>query len=356
MVRAITLNQIELLGKRSLKSLVAPLSRGWTEARKSWYRAAADESQVQIFAYHRVVAEIAQAERDSIYGLVISTETFRRHLELVREAYEVVTMDEALEILRGEKQVGRAAAVITMDDGYRDVYDHAWPVLQGLGLPAIVYVPTALIGTPQLLDHDRLYWLVHQATERGLDLREPLEAAGLTPEHATRLCATRDSARVTDRLNYQPLAVRQPILESLETALGISRTAYPSGYQLLDWDQIREMAEGGISFGAHSDRHLILTLESEVAAEREIRRSQRVLEAQLQRPAKHFAYPNGYYNQTIRQMVERAGFASATTTNRSLVKRGDDALTLGRISLCEESTRGITGKYSEAVARLRLAA
>ncbi|MFN0124949.1 MAG: polysaccharide deacetylase family protein, partial [Blastocatellia bacterium] len=94
----------------------------------------------------------------------------------------------------------------------------------------------------------------------------------------------------------------------------------------------------------------------EVAAEREIRRSKRVLEEQLQRPARHFAYPNGYYNQSIRHMVERAGFLSATTTNRALVRRGDDALTLGRISLCEESTRGITGKYSAAVAHLRLAA
>jgi hypothetical protein len=225
-----------------------------------------------------------------------------------------------------------------------------------MNVPAIVYVPTALMGTAQLLDHDRLYWLVLQARERGMDLRVPLEAAGLPPERAASLCAVRDAARVADQLNYQPLAVRQPILQSLETALGLRPEDYPASYQLLDWTMIRAMVAGGITFGAHSDRHLILTLESEAAAEGEIRRSQRVLEEQLQMPIRHFAYPNGYYNEAVRQMVERAGFTSATTTERTMAKRGADPLTLGRISLCEESTRGITGKYSTAVARLRLAA
>jgi peptidoglycan/xylan/chitin deacetylase (PgdA/CDA1 family) len=124
----------------------------------------------------------------------------------------------------------------------------------------------------------------------------------------------------------------------------------------MDWEMVRAMAAEGITFGGHSERHVILTLESEVAAEGEIRRSKRVLEEQLNRPARHFAYPNGYHNEAVRQMIARAGFASATTTERVLVKRGADALTLGRFSLCEESTRGITGKFSPAVARLRLAA
>jgi peptidoglycan/xylan/chitin deacetylase (PgdA/CDA1 family) len=355
-MKAMTLSQVELLGKRSLKSLVAPLSRGWVETRKKWRREVGQRGQVQILAYHRVVADILQAERNSIYGLVVSAATFARHLEIVQQSYDVVTMDEALAVLRGEQRVARTAALITLDDGYQDVYDHAWPVLQQAGVPAIVYVPTALIGTTQLLDHDRLYWLVRSAHERGLDLREPLEAAGVSPEHAAKLCAARDVVRVTDRLNYQPLAVREPILQSLEAALGLGAADYPPEYQLLNWTMMREMAAGGITFGAHSDRHLILTLESEISAEREIRHSKRVLEEQLNRPIRHFAYPNGYYNEAVREMVKRAGFASATTTERALVKQGDDPFTLGRISLCEESTRGITGKFSEAVARLRLAA
>lgn len=124
----------------------------------------------------------------------------------------------------------------------------------------------------------------------------------------------------------------------------------------MSWEMIQEMADGGISFGAHSEHHLILTLESEATAKDELCRSKQRLEAQLQQPIRHFAYPNGYFNPTIKALAARAGFTSAVTTERVIARRGDDALALGRISLCEESTRGITGAYSEAIARLRLAA
>ena len=266
----------------------------------------------------------------------------------------MLTLEQALKVLRGEWKVGRAAAVITFDDGYRDVYEHAWPVLKRMGLPATVFVPTAFIGGTRLLDHDRLYWMIHTAHERGIDLHAPLEEAGLSPERAAWLCKSRQALRVLEALNYQPVAVREPILQSLAAALG--EVQYPAHYQPMTWEMVREMADAGIGFGAHSDRHLILTLESEIAVEREIRRSKRVLEEHLNRPVQHFAYPNGYYNNAIKAMVARAGFVSAVTTERRLAEQGDDLLALGRISLCEESTRGITGKYSAAIARLRLAA
>lgn len=347
---------MNLFWKRSLKSVAAPLARGWTVARNVIVNGADGNAQVVILAYHRVVTSVAQAEQDSIYGLVISTESFARHLEIVRKHYDVLSLDEALRALSGERQLKRAAAVITFDDGYRDVYENAWPVLKRMRLPAVVYVPTAFIGKDRLLDHDRLYWLVLQAHRAGIDLKQPLTAAGMAPQQVARLCALRQIADVADTLNYHPFVVRQAILQRLEVALRDVMHEYPSSYELMSWEMIREMADGGVTFGAHSDHHLILTLESEATVEDEIRRSKRRLEAQLNCCIRHFAYPNGYSNATIKAMLVRAGFASAVTTERTIVKRSDDALALGRISLCEESTRGITGTYSESVARLRLAA
>ena len=345
------LHQVDLLLKRSLKSVVAPFSRGWSLTRKPRKN---DAAQVLILAYHRVVAHLAAAERDSIYGLVISTETFARHLELVQSQYDVLSLDEALLALSGERTLDRTAVVITFDDGYRDVYENAWPVLRRMGLPAVVYVPTAFMGSGQILDHDKLYWLVLQARAAGIDLQRPLQAAGVAPQQIARILSARHVAQVADALNYHPLATRQAILQRLEATL--PDAAYPTSYELMSWEMIREMADGGISFGAHSDRHLILTLEDEATSTREIRYSKYVLEEQLKRPIRHFAYPNGYSNAQIQAMVARAGFASAVTTERTIARRGDNAMTLGRISLCEESTRGITGAYSNAVARLRLAA
>jgi peptidoglycan/xylan/chitin deacetylase (PgdA/CDA1 family) len=307
-----------------------------------------------IFAYHRIVADIALAEQEAIQGLVTSVETFRRHLQFIADRYDVVTIDEAAEVLRGGS-AKRAVAVITFDDGYRDVYEQAFPVLLKFGLPATVFVVTGCVDAGLSLDHDRLYWFARESLARGLSLHVPLIKAGLSPDKVDLCCAQVDPLRLCDQLVYLPLKLRERALSQLEEFLGGAKEE-PSGYSALDWEMIREMAGAGVTFGAHTDNHVVLTLEDEETIEREIQRSKQILEERLGRPVLHFAYPTGRYNPAARKALARAGFEVAVTTERRVNRRGDDLLTLGRVSLCEESTRGITGRYSESVARLRLTA
>ncbi len=338
------------LTKRTLKSSAAPfswMSKGWRDKDHD------GAGNVVIFGYHRIVADISLAEKEAIHGLVTSTETFRRHLEIIREHYDVLTLEEASEVLQGGT-ARRAVAVITFDDGYRDVYEQALPALREYGLPATVFIVTGCVGTGKLLDHDRLYWYVKTAQKRGLSLHVPLTKAGMDREKATAYCAEVDPQKLCNRLVHLPLSQREEVLHCLEDFLG--EIPGHEGYSLLDWGMISELAEAGISFGAHTHNHVVLPLEDEAAAGREIRRSKELLEEHLGRPVRHFAYPTGRYNTAIRNELAREGFELAVTTERRVNRRGNDMLTLGRICLCEESTRGISGRFSEAVARLRLTA
>ncbi|MGH9839810.1 MAG: polysaccharide deacetylase family protein [Blastocatellia bacterium] len=338
-----------------MKSLAAllwkPLRAGMNRVKGRDHHA----GKVTILCYHRIVADIAHAERETEVGMVTSVETFRRQMELVREHCEVLTLDEAAAVLRGERSITRTAAVITFDDGYRDFYDLAWPVLRELGLPATVFVPTAYIGSGQMLDHDRFYLYVMKARSRGLSLRVPLVKAGLSAEKVAALCAEVNPLRIYSQLSYLPFALRERSLRCLDDFVGDQQEENLNGFSLLDWEMAREMSRAGIFFGAHTDNHVVLTNEEPQTVEREILRSKQALEERLGRPVRHFAYPTGKYNVAVKDAVARAGFEVAVTTERRLNRRGDDLLALGRICLCEESTRGASGRYSEDVARLRLA-
>src|SRR5262245_15768924 len=167
-------SSLQKFGPRSLKSSAAQL---WKPLRAGMKLAGGwdpNAGKVMILCYHRIVADIARAEQETEAGMVTSVETFRRQLKLIREHCEVLTLDEAAASLRDERPITRAAAVITFDDGYRDFYDLAWPVLRELGLPATVFVPTAYIGVERMLDHDRFYLYVMKARSRGLSLHVPL--------------------------------------------------------------------------------------------------------------------------------------------------------------------------------------
>jgi peptidoglycan/xylan/chitin deacetylase (PgdA/CDA1 family) len=349
------LMKLRQLGNRSLKSSAAPVLNGLLSGKRWLDGSKQSANQVMILGYHQVVTDIARTERDGVYSLAISAQTFRRQMEYVRRHYEVLTLDEAAAVLRGTAETQRPALVITFDDGYRNVYQNAFPVLREMGIPAIVFVNTGLIGTNQLLDHDLLYWYARRAKGLGLSLRVPLVKAGFNLRQVAETTAEVDPLNLGRRLIYQPLAARASVIQQLREFLGEPTPEQAADFSILNWKMVREMAAHGIEFGAHTENHPILTWETQEVMEREIVGSQRTLEAKLNKRVKHFAYPNGCANGMAKEILLRHGFETAVTTKRHLNQRGTDLLALGRTFLCEESTRGLKGQYSESIARLQMA-
>ncbi|HMS40964.1 MAG TPA: polysaccharide deacetylase family protein [Pyrinomonadaceae bacterium] len=332
------MNTPNLLIKRSIKSIasIAKARVGFPSL---------DSGSVNVLAYHRVVADIAKAETEAFYGLSVSSETFRRHCAMLKKAYDVVSLETAMYFLSGERRVKRPLAVITFDDGYLDFYEEAFPILNEFGLPATNFLPTDCIGQDKPLAHDRIYWLLKQAFERKISIENVLKKAGIAP--------TKNRLKLTEAFVYLQHDLREKVIAELESELG-EFAEYPREYQLLNWEQVREMSRKGINFGGHTANHVVLTLENETEMEAEIFASKKELEKQLNGEITTFAYPNGEYNAKIRQIIANAGYKVAVTTEKRINRQGADLLSLGRISLCEESTRGIGGVYSPKVAALRL--
>ncbi|HLM00032.1 MAG TPA: polysaccharide deacetylase family protein [Pyrinomonadaceae bacterium] len=338
------MNTTKLLIKRSIKSFAS-----MAKAKGVSFSALAPGS-VNIIAYHRVVADIAKAEREAIHGLVVSSQTFRRHCEALKKAFDVVSLETAMHFLDGERKVTRPLAVITFDDGYLDFYEEAFPVLNDLGIPATVFLPTNFIGQDKPLAHDRIFWLVKQAREKSISIGRALDKAGVTKEFSN----SRDLLGATDAIVYLPHEQRERVVDELERLLG-DFAVYPPEYRLLNWEMVREMSRKGINFGGHTANHVVLPLEDEAMLEAEIVDSKKELERQLNKKVVSFAYPNGEYDARVRQFVAEAGYKIAVTTEKRVNQPGAaDLFALGRISLCEESTRGIKGTYSPRVAELRL--
>ena len=343
------MNNAKLFIKRSIKSAAV-----FAGIAARFHKAKPDS--VNIFAYHRVVADIAKAEREAIYGLVVSSATFRRHCRLLSEFYDVVSLETAAHFLDGEqkRKTSRPLAVITFDDGYRDFYEEAFPILNEFGLSATVFLPTEFIGQSRPLAHDRLYWLVKQASEKSVSVLSALEKAGLAKEFAEKCAGETNILKLTDWLVFLPNEIREKVIFQLEQKLADRFESYPTEYQLLDWETIRGMQRKGINFGGHTARHVVLPLEDYLVMENELVASKNELETQLNEEINSFAYPNGEYNEDIKKLIAQAGYKIAVTTEKRINRPAADLLALGRISLCEESTRGFRGVYSSPVANLRL--
>jgi peptidoglycan/xylan/chitin deacetylase (PgdA/CDA1 family) len=249
-------------------------------------------------------------------------EAIARQCAHIRDRYTPVSLKQVADWLLGGLPWPQNALVVTVDDGYRDFYQVAWPVFREYGIPATVYLVTDFVDRYEWLWLDRVRWMYRHspALQGGED--ERLRRARAAGEAAKRMPNQ-------DRLAW---------LERLPEELGVRPPEQvPSEYEPMSWDEVREASEAGIEFGAHTRSHPILAMlagERELAAE--IAGAKRRIEAQLGRSVDHFCYPNGSLNDFTAeavQVVRDAGFRTATTTVPGLVVPGDDGLRLRRIGV-----------------------
>jgi peptidoglycan/xylan/chitin deacetylase (PgdA/CDA1 family) len=87
---------------------------------------------------------------------------------------------------------------------------------------------------------------------------------------------------------------------------------------MLNWDEVKEMHDGGVLFGAHTCTHPILSRMPLEEARLEIAESKRMIEEQLGLPVKHFAFPNGRnvdFSEELRSFCKQIGFETIATCN-----------------------------------------
>ena len=281
-------------------------------------------------------------ESDGHSGALISAQTLRRHLEEAHAlGFAFATLDEALEVLSGRRTAGKDLFVVTFDDGYRDVYRHAFPILKSMGVPAIVYLPTAHVGTDHRFLHDRLYHLTRAALAHGIPSDwKSLPAAAATLIAPVMAGLTPLPAALDEFLGLHRREAAEELARSLEVLLGEEGRLPPGEADVMDWDEVRRMSRAGYDFGAHTQRHAVLTLEPTArCVEEEIAGAKATLERELRAPVHHFAYCNGWYSdEVIPSCPQRV--PSGVTTEDLLNRLGGDPYTLKRKVLWENFSLG----------------
>jgi peptidoglycan/xylan/chitin deacetylase (PgdA/CDA1 family) len=291
-----------------------------------------------VLMYHRVLQtgdpEIASVQP----GMYVTADSFAIHAETLRQEFAVIPLGEMIDRLAAGKRLSGCCS-ITFDDGWRDNYRCAFPIMKRWRLPATIFLATGFIGS------DRCFWPDEVG---GLLRRQPR----MPPSAGSRLArlAAETGGRLDDGSGIEKAiaALKSWRSEERDALIAEMRAGHPepSGERvLLDWDEAREMMAGGlIAFGAHTVNHVILDQVSAEEAEREIRQSREDLERGLGETGGLFAYPNGNTNGGIRAMLERCGFRGAVTTRKGLIAVGVHPLQIPRIAMHEDvsSTAALT--------------
>jgi hypothetical protein len=105
------------------------------------------EPMLLVLMYHRVLPANHPDRPFEQPGMFVSPETLDLHLSVLKRHFELVHLDDWVKRAAAGKALPRMACAITFDDGWRDNYDHAFPVLRKHGAPAVIFLVSTLTGT-----------------------------------------------------------------------------------------------------------------------------------------------------------------------------------------------------------------
>ena len=93
---------------------------------------------VYFLLYHKVAGELS-FEMDLPFTL------FRRQMEYLASTGRILSYESALGLLQNSEPRAQTSFVLTFDDGFSDLYSHAFPLLQSLQIPFTVFITTGFI-------------------------------------------------------------------------------------------------------------------------------------------------------------------------------------------------------------------
>ena len=292
-----------------------------------WRRVAS--GKYVILCYHRVGTEGIP------FYCKLAAKEFEAQMRYIREHYRIVSLEELYSEMKGAAPTGHAVAV-TFDDGYRDLYTTALPILQRYRIPATIFLTGRAIETGEVSWYDRVFLILQEWPSKSIDLDLGRHLRFDLGSSDDRLHAAQ---QIVLALRKLPDERRRGHCAALEKEVTMPPALLSD--RMLTWEQVREMQRAGISFGSHTMTHPVVSRLSPELLETELQESRRLLEEKLGTPVLDFAYPFGQpadCGTEATPALVRCGYRSAATTSQGPNVPSGNPFALRRVQIGEDSS------------------
>jgi peptidoglycan/xylan/chitin deacetylase (PgdA/CDA1 family) len=279
------------------------------------------DSGLAVVTYHGVRPHGYEPIDSAFDGNLISAEMLGRQLRLLKAHYHVISPEDALAWREGRGDLPPRAVLITCDDGLLNCLTDMLPVLQREEVSCLFFVTGASAGDSRtILWHEELFLLFLRAPAGPFQV----SSAGVEIDGDLR---GREERRViwwnaVRRLSQVDVGSRASFLRATRIQFGLNAKAEfdqenPTGcrrFGLLTRSELRELDAAGMTIGAHSMSHPLLSQLPLELAYAEIFESRIRLESAIEKPIWAFAYPFGdpqSVTSQVLEMAQKAGYEAA---------------------------------------------
>ncbi|HEV3129187.1 MAG TPA: polysaccharide deacetylase family protein [Solirubrobacteraceae bacterium] len=268
-----------------------------------------------VLSYHRIGDPFMWAGHRGLWST--GPEEFDAQLRLLQRWFDLIAPDQLTpeDLARPGRRV-----IVSFDDGYRDLYEVAYPVLQARGVRATCFVCSGFVDGEASAWWDEIAWMARQSV--GAQLPPGNWSPTPLPLEGPAVEGTIDRL-VRAFWELDPGDGRE-FLERLAQATGAGRRP-PGSEDWMTWSMARTMAASGHHIGAHTQTHPVLARLSPDHQFREIAGSLDRIESELGERPRWLAYPVGTrsaFTSATMDAARKAGVELAFSNYGGYVTRG----------------------------------
>ncbi len=292
----------------------------------------AKNNNLTILLYHGVTANTSLGIAN-YSGKHISIETFDEHMYTLQKCCNILTIDDVVMFVSQGRTWPNNAVVVTFDDGFKNNFQFAVPILEKYNIPAVFYICAGMVGT------DKMFWVdqiedCFNLTSRGMieimldelhqfDLTSTWKkiAALETVKQFCKSTTTEEKNRVLSELS--------------EKCAVIPNVTHSVNYKMMSWDEVISMDKSPLfTIGGHTLYHDIMTSRDIAVVDEDAQETLALLEGKLGHPVSHFAYPEGqvgHYSEKVINLLKKRGIICCPSAIEGINPPGADLFHLKRI-------------------------
>ncbi len=271
-----------------------------------------------ILTLHHVVKASDASPFDINRLLEITPEFLEQTIQhVIALGYDIVSLDEMRHRLVNQ-QFNRKFICFTLDDGYIDNYQNAFPIFKKYNIPFTIYVTTGITDGTAILWWRCIEKIILQENQIAIEMNGKEECFEIKSLPQKREIFN----KLYWHLRNMPLKPQHAVVLALMKKYQLSSEELCLNYAM-SWDMLKELAQSPlVTIGTHTVNHLALAKLPVEDVKKEAALCRDKLSQRLHVDANHFCYPYGDVSSADNRefkIIEELGFKTATTTRKQVI-------------------------------------
>jgi peptidoglycan/xylan/chitin deacetylase (PgdA/CDA1 family) len=265
----------------------------------------------------------------------ITADQFEKQLEYISKNFDVISLKEAIDIKKSNRKLSRKALTISFDDGYLNNFITALPLLEKYNLKTTFFISSILLTKMEV----RTLWSDIIAAINYFYKNETI----IVGKYEFRnLIDINTKVHLTELIKQSTTIERDNILNSLIDTYDLKNklnTLPEEIWKLMNKEELQQFSKSPIvEIGSHGHLHYNLGFISTEDAIIDMKKSKELLESTLNKEIDIIAYPDGNYNEEIKNEASKLGFKYQIAVNYLLLEDQNDNRIINRHGISSTTT------------------